>query len=126
MSPRLPALACTAALACAGAFASLPAHADRVAWNVTIGGPGFAVSAGQPWGGWGAGPVVRPIVAPWAPIVAPAPVFVPGPAYFAPPVVPVVRPVRWRHARPVVVGAPVFVRAPVMLRPAPVVVIRPF
>ena len=98
MSPRLPALACTAALACAGAFASLPVHADRVAWNVTIGGPGFAVSAGQPWGGFGPGPVVHPVV----------------------------RPVRWRHARPVVVTAPVFVRAPVVLRPAPVVVIRPF
>ncbi len=118
MSLRLPALACTAALAFAGAFASLPAHADRVAWNVTIGGPGFAVSAGQPWGGWGAGHIVRPAVAPWGPFVAPAP-------FVAPRVVPVVRPVRWRHARPVVVAAPLFVPAPAYLR-APVVAIRPF
>jgi hypothetical protein len=120
MSRRLPALACTAALACAGAFASLPVHADRVAWNVTIGGPGFAVSAGQPWGGRGAGPVVRPVVAPWAPVVAPVPVFMPGPA-----VVPFVRPVRWRHGRPVVVAAHVFVPAPAFRR-APMVVVRPF
>ena len=48
MSRPLPALACTATLAFAGAFASLPAHADRVAWNVTIGGLGFALSAAQP------------------------------------------------------------------------------
>ncbi len=126
MSTRLPALACTAALACAGTFAPLPVHADRIAWNVTIGGPGFAVSAGQPWGGWVAGPVVRPVVAPWATVVAPAPVFVPGPAFYAPPpVAPVVRPVRWRHARPVVVGAPVFAPTPVFRR-APVVMLRPF
>jgi len=131
MSHRLPSLACTATLAFAGAFASLPAHADRVAWNVTIGGPGFAVSAGQPWGGWGAGPVVRPFVAPWAPIVAPAPVFMPRPTAFGPPVAPVVRKVRWRHGRPVVVSAPMFVPGPAfrpvpVIRPAQVVVLRPF
>ncbi len=117
MSRRLPALACTAALAFAGAFASMPAHADRVAWNVTIGGPGFAVSAGQPWGGFGPAPVAHPVVRPWPRFVAPAPVVVAAP---------VVRPVRWRHARPVVVAAPVVVRAPVVLRPAPVVAVRPF
>ena len=76
MSRPLPALACTAALAFAGAFASMPAHADRVAWNVTIGGPGFAVSAGQPWGGFGPVPVVRPVVRPWPRFVAPVPVVV--------------------------------------------------
>ena len=115
MSRRLPSLACTAALAFAGAFASLPAHADRVAWNVTIGGPGFALSPGQPWSGFGPVPVAHPVVRPWPHFVAP--VFVAAP---------VVRPARWRHARPVVVAAPVVVRAPVVLRPAPVVVVRPF
>lgn len=125
MSRRIPALACAAAIACTGTFASLPAHADRVAWNLTIGGPGFAVSAGQPWGGWGSGAVVHPVVAPWAPLVAPGPAFMPAPPVFAPRVVPVARPVRWRHARPVVVAAPVFVPTPVF-RPAPFVAIRPF
>jgi hypothetical protein len=75
------------------------------------------VSAGQPWGGFGPAPVVHPVVRPWPRFVAPAPAVVAAP---------VVRPVRWRHARPVVVAAPVFVRAPVVLRPAPVVVVRPF
>ena len=117
MSPRLPALACTAALACAGAFASFPVHADRVAWNVTIGGLGFAASAGQPWGSWGAGPGVRPVAAPWAPVVAPAPMFVPGPVFVAPRIVPVVRPVRWRHVRPAVIVPPVFVPPRVVVRP---------
>jgi hypothetical protein len=116
MYRRLPSLACTAALAFAGAFASLPAHADRVAWNVTIGGPGFAVSAGQPWGGFGPAPFVHPVVRPWPRFVAPAPVVVAAPT---------VRPVRWRHARPVIVAAPVFVPGPAF-RPARVVVVRPF
>ncbi len=124
MSRRLPVLAGVAALACAAAFASLPARADRVAWSVTIGGPGFAVSAGQPWGGFVAAPAVRPVVAPWAPVagpwtpvVAPAPVVLAPPMLVAAPVVPVVRPVRWRHARPVIVVPPAFVPAPVVVRP---------
>jgi len=116
MPRRLPVFG-AAALACAAALATLPAHADRVAWNVTIGGPGFALSAGQPWGGYVAAPVVRPVVAPWAPLVVPAPVLVPRPVFVAPPVVPVARPVRWRHARPVVVVPPAFVAAPVVVRP---------
>ena len=117
MPRRLPVLAAAATLACAAGFAALPAHADRVAWSVTIGGPGFAVSAGQPWSGYVAAPVVRPVVTPWAPIVAPAPVVLAPPVFVGPPVVPVVRPVRWRHARPVVVVPPAFVPAPVVVRP---------
>ena len=118
MPRRLPVLAAAATLACAAGFAALPAHADRVAWNVTIGGPGFAVSAGQPWGGYVvAAPVVRPVATPWAPIVAPAPVVVPRPVWVVPPVVPVARPVRWRHARTFVVVPRPFVPAPVMVRP---------
>lgn len=124
MRRRFSAYACAAAVACAGMLVPLHAHADRVAWNVTIGGPGFAVSAGQPWGGWGAVPAFAPVVAPWAPVVAPAPVLVAPPRVVVRPVAPIVRPIRGRHVRPVVVAAPAFVPAPVF-RPAPVVVVRP-
>jgi hypothetical protein len=91
-----------AAALVAGAVAFAPtASASNVAWSVSVGGPGFAVTAGQPyWGGYGYGyhgyrhgyrhgyyrPWVRPVVvAP--PVVYPAPVYVaPRPVYVAPPV----------------------------------------
>jgi len=71
------------------ALTPVPAVAGNVAWSVSIGGPGFAISAGQPgfvgapWTGRPAhahwrpafrpGVVARPVVvAPWlAPIAAP-------------------------------------------------------
>ena len=88
--------AVAAALAASMAYAPA-ASASNVAWNVTIGGPGFAVSAGQPgywrggygyrvgYGGW-----YRPWYRPAAPIyvaprpvyVVPRPVFVPRPVYY--------------------------------------------
>ena len=45
--------ALTASLAAGVAFAP-GASANNVAWGVSVGGPGFAVSAGQPgyWGGY--------------------------------------------------------------------------
>lgn len=97
------AIAAAALVAGAASFAPAAA-AGNVAWNVTVGGPGFAVSAGQPWG-WGGGvwgggfrpgpagcwncgwrgPWVAP-VAP-LPIVAPAPVVAPWPVVVSQPVV---------------------------------------
>jgi len=115
MPRRLPVLAAAATLACAAGFAALPAHAAIHLERLVLPPGGFAVSAGQPWGGYVvAAPVVRPVVTPWAPVVTPAPVVVPRPVYV---VRPVVRPVRWRHARPVVVVPPAFVPAPVVVRP---------
>ena len=93
--------ALAASLAASVAFAP-GASANNVAWSVSVGGPGFAVSAGQPryWGGYrgygygyGYG-YYRPWHRPVAPViypygyVAPRPVYVvPRPAYYAPPVV---------------------------------------
>ncbi len=76
------------------------AAANNVAWGVSIGGPGFAISAGQPayWGGYrgyrygygyghGYYRPYRPAVIYPAPVyVAPRPVYVvPRPVYVAPP-----------------------------------------
>jgi len=91
--------ALTAALAVGGAYAPA-ASANNVAWSVSVGGPGFAVSAGQPyWGGYrgyGYGyryGYYRPWYRPVAPVVypygyvAPAPVYaVPRPVYYPAPV----------------------------------------
>jgi len=91
-------------------FSSLAAAGNNVAWNVSIGGPGFAVTAGQPFYGaryYGAPyhpyyrsyyrPVViaPPVYGPWyAPVaVAPAyPIYAPAPVVYAPPVVVARRP----------------------------------
>jgi hypothetical protein len=52
-----------AAVLATGVVASAPATARDVAWNVTVGGPGFAIAAGQP--GFGVGFVApRPVVGP--------------------------------------------------------------
>ncbi len=90
-------------LAIAGLSATaLPAAAGNVAWSVSVGGPGFAVSAGQP----AFGPAVGPGFRPWAtPIARP---FVPRVA---------VRPIGFR---PVVVARPAWVSPPVFLAPQPV------
>jgi len=71
----------TALIAGAAAFAPA-AHADRVGFNVSIGGPGYALSVGNGpyWGGyyrpyhrayWRAPYVAPPVV--YAPVVYPAP-----------------------------------------------------
>ena len=99
-------------------FSSAASAGNNVAWSVSIGGPGFAVSAGQPVYGRGfVGPAYygapyrpyyrpyyrphyRPVVvAPpvvyrpyYAPVVAPYPAYVPRPVVYAPPVVVAPRP----------------------------------
>ena len=97
------------ALATAAAYAP-PASADRVGFNVTFGGPGYAVNVGNAGFGyydsWRPAPVV---VAPYAPYNRPyrsyyrpyyAPVVVPAPVVVRP--YPVYRPYHsyrqdWRH-----------------------------
>ena len=53
-------IAVATATVVAGIAFSAPAAAGNVAWNVTVGGPGFAVSAGQP--GFGVGFAPAPVV----------------------------------------------------------------
>lgn len=99
------------ALAVAGTAASAvnPAAANNVAWSVSVGGPGFAVSAGQPAFGPAFRPGFRPVVRPFV-----APVAV-RPFGFRPIVV----------ARPAWVARPVFVAAPpVFFAPRPVLAPR--
>jgi hypothetical protein len=124
---------------------SAPAAAGNVAWNVTVGGPGFALSAGQPGFGVGFatapaivgpvgwGPVVRHPRHRWAPRFVPAPVvFGPAPVWgpgfvdpaFAPVGAPVFVPVAGRGFatagpvwRPVVAAPRVIVRRPVVVAP---------
>lgn len=86
-----------------------PAAANNVAWSVSVGGPGFAVTAGQPAFGPAFRPGFRPVVRPFV-----APVVV-RPFGFRPVVV----------ARPVWVARPVFLTAPpVYFAPRPVFVPR--
>ena len=106
---RYKITAAVAAIALAGglSLAAGTASAGNVAWSVSIGGPGYAVTAGAPyrgypgyWGGYYARPyvpVARPYYRPYypvvyaPPIVYPAPVVYPPPYYVAPRVV-----VGWR------------------------------
>ena len=91
-----------ATLAAAGLAFAPAAHADRVGFNLSIGGPGYAVSVGNaPYHHHGPryyprhyyghayapAPVyVTPPVVYRAPVVvAPAPVYYDAPAYYAPP-----------------------------------------
>lgn len=109
------AAAFAATLVAAAALAPGTSSASNVAWSVSIGGPGFAVSAGQP--AYVDAPIVgapfrphwRPafrrvavapplVVRPW--LAAPAPVFVPRPVFVAP------APVLVGPRRVVVVPAP--------------------
>lgn len=84
----------TTLIGAAALFSHPAAAGSDVAWSVSVGGPGFAVTAGQPYyggaGQYGApyrpyyGPRYRPVV------VAPVPAYRPwyGPVtYYAPPVV---------------------------------------
>ena len=90
-------------LAGAAAIAPTVASASNVAWSVSVGGPGFAVSAGAPAYGPGYGPGYgyRPYYRPapvvyrsYVPAYVPPPVYVqrprpvvyaPRPVYYAPP-----------------------------------------
>jgi hypothetical protein len=116
MKPRTTIASIVGALALAAAAAYAPAaSADRVGFNVTFGGPGYAVNVGNAGFGyydaWRPAPVV---VAPYAPYYRPyrsyyrpyyAPVVVPAPVVVRP--YPVYRPYQgyrqdWRrHDRPV-------------------------
>ena len=110
---RSNVLALAFAVAGTAAVAVHPAAANNVAWSVAVGGPGFAVSAGQPAFGPTFGPAFRPG---FRPVVRPfiAPVVV-RPFGFRPVVV----------ARPVWVARPVFVAAPpVYFAPRPVLTPR--
>lgn len=89
----------TAAIAAAAVAGGLSlsagtASASNVAWSVSIGGPGYAVTAGAPyrsypayWGGYYARPyvpVVRPYYRPYYPVVYAPPVVYPRVVYRAP------------------------------------------
>jgi hypothetical protein len=104
-----------ALLAAAAAFAPA-AHAERVGFNVSIGGPGYGVSFGNGpyWRGshygshyyrpyWSAAYLAPPVVYS-APVVYPAPVYTAPVVYRAPRVV---------YRAPYVVRRPVIVRRPV-------------
>lgn len=102
----------TALLAAVAAFAPA-AHADRVGFNVSIGGPGYGVSFGNgPY--WRGGHHHRPYwsaayIAP--PVIYAPPVYYPAPIYTAPVVYRaprVVYRVPYVVRRPVVVGRPVY------------------
>jgi hypothetical protein len=81
MYRRLAVASTLAAVLAAGALFSPTASANRVAWNVSIGVPGFAISTGQPY--WGYGGYYPPYYRAYAPPVyaAPAPVVYSAPYY---------------------------------------------
>ena len=98
MVRRLALAGFAAAALVAGAAFAPPASAGNVAWSVTLGAPGIAVSAGAPAYGWGA---------PYYGAVAPVP-YAGAPAvypYAVPYVGAVVRPYH-PHYRPYVYARP--------------------
>jgi hypothetical protein len=125
MSRRLVLAAALAVTTAAGIAFAPAATAGNVAWNVSLGGPGYAVTFGQP--GWGPGyvgvgvagcgyncyggyyaapaPVYRPPVVYMPPVVYRAPVAYPAPVVYRTPVV--VAPRIHRH-RPHYAPAPVY------------------
>lgn len=92
LSSRRIAITTALAAALAGGIAFAPAaSASNVAWSVSVGGPGFSVSAAQPyWGGYrgyGYGyryGYYRPWHRPVAPVVYPYGYVAPRPAYVVP------------------------------------------
>jgi hypothetical protein len=80
-----------AAVGAAAMFSPAANAGGNVAWSVSVGGPGFAVTAGQPrWGHYRA--PYRPYYRPYyRSYYRPAPVYrpyyAPRPVYYAPPVV---------------------------------------
>jgi hypothetical protein len=100
MTRRLALAGAFAAAVAAGALFTPTANAGNVAWSVSVGVPGVAVTAGAPY--WGYRPYhrhYRPYYRAYAPVVYPAPYVAPY-AYVAP--------------------APVVVRPPVYVAPRPV------
>ena len=97
----------TALVAATAAFAPV-AHADRVGFNVSIGGPGYGVAFGNgPY--WRGSHYYRPY---WSAAYIAPPVLYSPPVYYAPPVVYRAPRVVYRAPyvvrRPVVVGRPVY------------------
>src|SRR5262245_4327574 len=101
---RIAAVTAVAAIVVGAAAFAPAASANNVAWSVSIGAPGVAVTAGNPgyWGGyrygygygygrgyyrhWHRPVVVAPPVVYRAPVyVAPPPVYAPPPLYAPPP-----------------------------------------
>jgi hypothetical protein len=85
----------TAAVGAAAMFSTAASAGGNVAWSVSVGAPGFAVSAGQPgYYGYGAPyrshyrpHYYRPAPVAYRPYYAPYRAYVPRPVYVAPPVV---------------------------------------
>lgn len=101
-------------LGAAALFSSAASAGNNVAWSVSVGGPGFAVTAGQP--AYGRGFVGRPYYgAPYRPYYRPyyRPVVVAPPVVYPPYYGPVVAPLRYPAYAPRVSYAP----APVYVRP---------
>lgn len=73
----------------ASLFSPAASAGGNVGWSVSIGGPGFAVSAGQPWYGAPWRPYYRPYYSRPAPVYRPyyRPYYPPRPVVYAPPVV---------------------------------------
>jgi hypothetical protein len=111
MSRHLLVAAALAVTTAAGVAFAPAATAGNVAWNVSLGGPGYAVSFGQP--GWGPGYVNVGVAGCgyncYGGYYAPP---VPAPVYAPPVVVPYVR-----VAPPVVYPAPVVYRPVVVVAP---------
>jgi hypothetical protein len=101
----LSTVAASGALLAAAAFIPT-AQAGNVAWSVSVGGPGFAVSAGQP--GYYGSPYLRPVARPYY-----------RPWYGAAVVVPPVAYVRPRVIYP-------YYPAPVVYAPRPIVYAQPY
>ncbi|MFO1397157.1 MAG: hypothetical protein U1F48_08845 [Burkholderiales bacterium] len=100
----IPALVGTLLVGAAAAFAPA-ASANNVAWSVSVGVPGLAITAGEPaYYGAPYRPYYRPYYRPV--VVAPPVVYAP---YYAPVAAPVYRPYRYYAPRPVVYGPPVVV-----------------
>jgi hypothetical protein len=81
----------TAAVGAAAMFSTAASAGGNVAWSVSVGGPGFAVSAGQPYYGAPYRPYYKPYYYRPAPVVY-RPYYrpyyyAPRPVYYAPPVV---------------------------------------
>lgn len=80
----------TAAVGAAALFSTAASAGSNVSWSVTVGGPGYAVTAGTPYYGAPYRPHYRPYYRPapvvyrpyYRPYYAP-----PRPVYYAPPVV---------------------------------------
>jgi hypothetical protein len=83
----LTAAAGTTLIGAAALFSSVASAGNNVAWSVSVGGPGFTVSAGEPAYGYGRGFV--------------------SPAYYGAPHRPYYTPYYRPHYRPVVVAPPV-------------------